>query len=141
MDRITGRDKDGCLTVHGDRAMGCINDTIYNAFARLEEYEETGLTPEETHKLAKAQEERRFAEPPCMPGDIVYTISGNIIFACEVLKIKVEAGLEYGRTTFIREKVMGWKGETPFEFDFCDFGKTVFLSREEAEAALKEQEG
>lgn len=143
------------MNKYGDKAIEILNELhtecleyhseylpLIKCANRCAEYESTGLTPNQLTKAAalyKAQEEGRFAEPPCMPGDIVYTISGNIIFACEVLKIKVEAGLEYGRTTFIREKVMGWKGETPFEFDFCDFGKTVFLSREEAADALKEE--
>ena len=138
MDRITGRDKDGFLTVHGDRAMGCINDTIYNAFARLEEYEETGLTPEETHKLAKAQEEGRLVELPCKAGDTVYTISRNKIWECKAFNVRTENSYEYDGTISDRKKVVCWSGETPFILDFCAFGKTAFLSRGEAEAALKE---
>lgn len=140
MDRFTGRDKDGCLTIHGDKVAGCMNDVIYNALAWLEEYEETGLTPEETYKLAKAQEERRLVELPCKIGDIVYSGSEDQVFACKVFKIKVEAEMEHGGTTFIREKVMCWSGKIGLTFDFSDFGKVVFFSRAEAEAALKEQE-
>ena len=138
MDRITGRDKDGFLTVHGDRAMGCINDTIYNALAWLEEYEETSLTPEETHKLAKAQEEGRLVELPCKAGDTVYTISRNKIWECKAFNVRTENSYEYDGTISDRKKVVCWSGETPFILDFCAFGKTAFLSRGEAEAALKE---
>jgi hypothetical protein len=132
MNRITGRDKDGCLTVHGDRAMGCINDTIYNALAWLEEYEETGLTPEETHKLAKAQEEGRLVELPCKVGDDVYFIKCFFSFYSEperqsIRKIEIDCT---GMT--IRTETRSFRD--------CNIGKTAFLSCEEAEAELKKQE-
>jgi hypothetical protein len=114
--------------------MGCINDTIYNALAWLEEYEETGLTPEETYKLAKAQEEGRLVELPCMAGDTVYNICTGSIEEMKVREAEIEGEL---RCVYLSEGFSGYKES----YDFCDFGKTVFHSREEAEAALKEQEG
>lgn len=48
------------------------------AARRLKQYEDTGLTPEETDKLAKAQEEGRLVELPCKVGEIVYSPDGSL---------------------------------------------------------------
>lgn len=183
MDRFTGRNDAGDLLLFGNIAYGN-NQDVYDAVSRLEEYEDTGLSPEEieqqlcekeispeakyaideyadglierldalnksldkstgdgTEELAKAQEEGRVVELPCRPGDAVFVIGKWEIVTCEVLEIKVTSELEHnGRTIFTREKVLCRCGNSPFIFDSCDFGKTVFLTREKAEAALKETE-
>lgn len=90
------------------------------------------------HKLAKAQEEGRLVELPCKAGDTVYTISRNKIWECKAFNVRTENSYEYDGTISDRKKVVCWSGETPFILDFCAFGKTAFLSRGEAEAALKE---
>lgn len=123
MDRITGRDKDGYLTVYGDRVMGCITDTIYNALTYLEEYEEMGLIPEEIARLTKAQEEGRLVELPCKVGEDVYFIKRK-----SIRKIEIDCT---GVT--IRTEIRA--------FRLDNIGKTVLLSHKEAEAALvKESE-
>ena len=52
MERYTGRDEQGNLTLCGEQVYG--NDqNAYNALSELEDYEDTGLTPEEVTKLAQ----------------------------------------------------------------------------------------
>lgn len=103
------------------------------AARRLKQYEDTGLTPEETDKLAKAQEDGRLVELPCKAGDTVYNICTGSIEEMKVREAEIEGEL---RCVYLSEGFSGYKES----YDFCDFGKTVFHSREEAEAALKEQE-
>ena len=135
-----------------------------DAAEKLKKYEDTGLTPEETDKLAKAQEEGRLVELPCMVDSVVYALikcesvvmwhdnrinrtgatecpfenqcdieecddNNLIIVKTTVESITIEAR---GASIYLSDK----NGE----FHAADFGKTVFLTRAEAEAALKEQE-
>ena len=70
--------------------------------------------------------------PPCKIGDTVYYVRGE-----NILKIVAE---------WIETNAYGWCvcGKYPplstFSFRFDDFGKTVFLTREEAEKAMERRE-
>ena len=122
---------------------------------RLAAYEETGLTPEEVAALqASNQELKKEALPilqakvqdrlvilPCGLGETVYVnfaIRGDYLrekdkpYPCEVVFI----GLS--KEPFLH---IQFKNGRVFPVKFCEVGKTVFTTREAAEAALKEQEG
>ena len=122
---------------------------------RLAAYEETGLTPEEVAALqASNQELKKEALPilqakvqdrlvimPCGLGETVYAnfaIRGDYLrekdkpYPCEVVFI----GLS--KEPFLH---IQFKNGRVFPVNFSEVGKSVFLTREEAEAALKEQEG
>lgn len=122
---------------------------------RLAAYEETGLTPEEVAALqASNQELKKEALPilqakvqdrlvimPCGLGETVYAnfaIRGDYLrekdkpYPCEVVFI----GLSKEPFMHIQ-----FKNGRVFPVKFCEVGKTVFTTREAAEAALKEQEG
>lgn len=98
------------------------------------------------------KDKSRIVELPCKPGDKVYLIGfypwesecgkcehfmqGGFGYPCECLK--TEDGRKAPECRTIQE----------YEFDLCDilntvgwgdFGKTVFLSREEAEEALRKE--
>ena len=73
--------------------------------------------------------------PPCKVGDKVYVVDytrlGNMIFECEVEEI---SRFSYGTYYYLN-----WGLHIP-RFKACQedsFGKNVFLTREEAEQALK----
>ena len=79
--------------------------------------------------------------PPCKVGDTVYypwIYDGQ----CGVAFNKVESIKIYvnGLPLVIVED---WGSDMPMPISFCneDFGKTVFLTREDAEKALREREG
>lgn len=121
----------------------------------LKAYRETGLTPEEVTALqASNQELKKEALPilqakvqdrlvilPCGLGETVYAnfaIRGDYLrekdkpYPCEVVFI----GLSKEPFMHIQ-----FKNGRVFPVKFCEVGKTVFTTREAAEAALKEQEG
>lgn len=121
----------------------------------LKAYRETRLTPEEVTALqASNQELKKEALPilqakvqdrlvilPCGLGETVYAnfaIRGDYLrekdkpYPCEVVFI----GLS--KEPFLH---IQFKNGRVFQVKFCEVGKTVFTTREAAEAALKEQEG
>ena len=117
---------------------------------RLAEYEDAGLTPERCVELAAADRDERVVVLPCKVGDTVYTVDldcednpehtkmcfcwNKSCKSCEKAYLRVWENRT--KTVDIRSIVaeMGLCGEDG------GFGKTVFLTRESAEAALKEQE-
>lgn len=125
---------------------------------RLASYEDSGLTPEELkapftedaminlaaqalgvepsrlRELAEADKDGRVVVPPCKVGDVVYGFHGEKTILPMVAK-------------WIETNTDGWciavqyTPMPPRFYRFSDFGKTVFLTREEAEKALQEMEG
>ena len=67
--------------------------------------------------------------PPCKVGDKVWCLLGHNIIEFEVSRIAIEPFAEIGMSFYC------YGG---FTFDMRGLGKTVFLSREEAEQKLKE---
>lgn len=136
------------------------------ACERLAAYEDTGLTPEEIkapftedtminlaaqalgvepsrlRELAEADKDGRVVVLPCKVGDTVYT-NNRVLGADNAMHDEI-----------CTRRIKGYSGNALNEVwlisngDYCDlsifpseFGKTVFLSREEAEKALAETEG
>ena len=150
MERLTYRDKDGfpMMKKRGGFKQGGVE--------RLAAYEDTRLTPERCAEFARADAEGRYivmrdaeqegvarlrelAEadrdgrlvvPPCKVGDVVYGFHGKKTILPMVAK-------------WIETNTDGWciavqyAPMAPRFYRFSDFGKTVFLTREEAEAALE----
>ena len=121
----------------------------------LKAYRETRLTPEEvtalqasnqelkkeTLPILQAKVQGRLAELPCRLGGTVYAnfaLRGDYLrekdkpYPCEVVFI----GLS--KEPFLH---IQFKNGRVFPVKFCEVGKTIFTTREAAEAALKEQEG
>lgn len=90
---------------------------------------------------AKADREGRLTESPCAVGDTVYAITPTRNMISEMVVTSITIYIK-GFMTF------SWDGATPDTvypnvrgFDNSDIGRTVFLTRKEAENALaKEQE-
>lgn len=71
---------------------------------------------------------------PCKVGDTVWLINGGIVTGKTVEKIELHRNGDISLA-------YGWRN-MGYELKFMtDIGKTVFLTREEAEAALKEVQG
>lgn len=100
-----------------------------NIVERLKAYEDL----EEQGKLLKL---------PCAIGDIVHYADNEYYFT--VLPVKVDE-ISIMESNAILYKCLLFDGngdvETQFDFDKDDFGKTVFLTRQEAEDKLAEMEG
>lgn len=92
---------------------------------------------EKSKEYQHLEEQDRLVKLPCKVGDIVY--KPNSVTLKEIVEIKSES-------MFITESNFNISGRTTkMKYSFCctpkDFGKTVFLTKSEAEAKLKELRG
>ena len=78
----------------------------------------------------------RFLELPCLPGDKVFLISS---YAREIREYKVfSMYLMIAKNNhWFRINLENQRGAILVDYHFSDIGKTVFLTREEAEQAVK----
>ena len=129
------------------------NCTQKEVWERLKAYEDAGLSPqacaeareiEETLsgcdysisrmvELMKADVEGRVLILPCKVGDMAYWVHNGVITGCHVYRIQVN---RKGTFVFLKSTI----SHGGFRTDAC-LGKTVFLSRKEAEKALQKMEG
>lgn len=135
--------------------------TMKEVWKRLKAYEDSGCEPEEVlpkdkadeialklmrladleslcsydhlRELAEADKEGRVLILPCKVGDMAYWVHNGVITGCHVYRIQVN---RKGTFVFLKSTI----SHGGFRTDTC-LGKTVFLSREEAEKALQEMEG
>ena len=105
------------------------------AVAQITEFE--GLPIARLRELAVADQEGRVVVLPCKVGHRVFALldTDKHISECEVKQIGM--GNEIG---FIGLEPIGARGRE-YGVSLNGFGKTVFLTREEAEKALAEMEG
>lgn len=86
------------------------------------------------------EEQGRLVKLPCKVGDVVYFAHHDRVISSEVLSEKYHAEAE-NHGVFIRERLTIDVEGVSAEIDFGDIGKTVFLTKSEAEAKLKELRG
>lgn len=146
MDRLTERTTDGILVKedYGENVLKTLYqcygaepmphyancDEGYCAMEKLAEYEDL----EEQGKLLKL---------PCVVGDTVYHLCTPGNGESEIIEMKVGCVEPCGAIRQHKGVCEIWNvyAETDYTkayFKFFDFGKTVFLTKEAAEAALKE---
>lgn len=161
MERLTYWNRDAaCWFNHG---------TIGEIIDRLAAYEDTGLEPEEVtaiknavmgqeiakitefdgipiqrlQELAQAEKDRRLVVLPCKVGDFVYALWDvpteykYVIYCAEIKEICMSVR-NYRLTITYRLEPIEYRGRRK-EYRSEDFGKTVFLTCKEAEAALKKR--
>lgn len=141
----------------GGCTKGCIVPQLY---ARLGAYEDTRLTPELVQEIAelaiwihknglekikkwiKADKDGRLVMLPCKVGDTVWAVSGKII-KCEIEETYLCDGADCKRCPF-NNWTQDCSGECYCDCEYgngsfkdSDIGKTIFLTREEAESALE----
>ena len=143
MERMTIRNSDGSVSQLTDLKLA-------EALGKLADYEDNGLTPAEVHsmssewcammsvlnsmgsyarlrELAEADKDGRLVVLPCKVGDTLFRV-----FAGEILEHKV------GNMRYLA--IQGrWDIDT---IPFCSYvessiGKTIFLTRDDAEKALE----
>lgn len=162
MERLTVKRKDGKFIIaNSDYARP--SDQIKKlllAIDRLAAYEDTGLEPEEVMQtklaligkvlaeikefegvsldrmieLAQAEKDGRLVVLPCKVGDQVYVTYGEGYKVCIVSAIHIIAN---GKAQIYAEHLLTEK----LVISDSELGKTVFLTHEEAEEALKKREG
>ena len=104
---------------------------LSNAIARLAAYEETGLEPEE---LAQAKKKGRLVVLPCDVGDKLYDVTLGEVREKIVISLSMLLSKSVNHLVIHAENFRN--AVTSYELQ--DIGKTVFLTREAAEAALEE---
>lgn len=77
--------------------------------------------------------------PPCKVGGKVYIISRNKVKECEVVFIGLSAAENWSHFNFIETYANGTFYKT-HSVHFSEIGKTVFLTRGEAERALRKED-
>ena len=78
--------------------------------------------------------------PPVRVGGKVYKISRNKVKECEVVFVGISADAKCSHFNFVENYADGTFYKS-YSMVFDVIGKTVFLTKEEAEAKLKEREG
>ena len=146
----------GCGFEHGCSVHGCA--VIHAAVNRLAAYEETRLEPEDMKKafnedttlklagqilgvtpgrlreLAQAKKEGRLVVLPCKVGDKLYDITLGEVREKTVISLSMFVPESVNHLVIHAENFR--TAITSYELQ--DIGKTVFLTREAAEAALEE---
>ncbi len=167
MDRLTKRAKDGLaysdIPLNQSSVLD-VNENIVECYTgfiadRLADYEDTGLEPERIRNLIKEynkystlsahyeqlEEQGLLIKLPCKVRDTVYVDAmtfgtrDDIEYAeAEVVSIRITK-----KQTFLKLRIfaLGLDG-MPYgckNYPVSSFGKTIFLTREEAEKALEER--
>lgn len=127
MERLTERNPLWIDDELWERACEPDCEEIDAVYRKLKDYED-------------AEEQGLLLRLPCKVGDILYFAHHDRVISSEVLSAKYHAEAE-NHGVFIRERLTIDVEGVSAGIDFCDIGKTVFLTREEAEAKLKEMEG
>jgi len=111
-----------------------INNPMYAAYVKLtKDHEQLVEWLEKFKEYQQLEEQGRLVKLPCKIGDEVY----NITWWDDVQEKVVVKGKIYCRTVRkhkVTKSIFSY-------FDILEFGKTVFLTRKEAEAKLKELRG
>lgn len=141
--------------------VAAVREHAMEFYWRLKAYEDTGIEPEavETVKLAlcakhmvdletlnntpisrlvelaEADKDGRVIILPCKVDDVVYGFHNNRQTILPMVAKWIETNAD-GWTVAAQYTPMA-----PMFYQFSDFGKTVFLTREEAEKALQKMEG
>lgn len=124
-----------------------LNYAVGEATDKLAAYENAGLAPEEFKESVEfvlelnkklkpymeAEEQERLVVLPCKIGDVIWWKNAYRIVDCHVVEVQISAGRS--EVIFRFGPQLNLKAGAIFE----DFGKTIFLTREEAEAALKKE--
>lgn len=107
---------------------------IMNAFALVRSYID-GIAPERLQEICDAERENRLVVLPCRVGDTVYTIvHGGYVAENKVRTFFVGHPSYNGGEPDPRYEMIRLKN---YDVPMNRFGKTVFLTREAAEAALR----
>lgn len=136
MDRLTMTSDKGGVALTFDLDITCKPSEIKKILhlaERLKAYEDTGLTPEEAAELSEARKDGWLVVLPCKVGDKVFEVHADrgIISTLIITTVCIEQKT----ILFCWDLVDGiYKRITGFYAH--ELGKTVFLTREAAEAAL-----
>mgnify|MGYP000577289109 CR=1 FL=1 len=101
-------------------------------------YDYKNLLIERLGKYEDLEEQGRLAKLPCKVGDTVYGINTdrNIVSALKIISVKI-----YSYAIYFNYQLIDGIYKNIVSFTDFDIGKTVFLTKSEAETKLKELRG
>ena len=112
----------------------CMHEEVCSIFS-------SDLNEDGAEKCVGFKDRNRFVELPCKVGDTMYILTNDSPTGIEESQVKKIELIKMQSKTKIRLTVPcvydDW-GSAQWEIGVNDFGKTAFLTREEAEKALKE---
>ena len=111
-----------------DRLSVMVNQCMTMREEASERFSLTAKIPlDRLRELSEAERDGRCVVLPCKPGDLVWTANNN-------------GGVCSHEIRYVGKNKDGDFACSMLAFPFDDFGKTVFLTRDEAESALKARE-
>lgn len=118
------------LAEYEDLEEQCAKENSWCLRMLLHKWKEFIEDIQELYKYRKAEEQGKLLKLPCAVGDKIYLPNEYVgkVIDFEIIEICI-----------FKEEIM-FIDDSENEYFINDFGKTVFLTREEAEAALKELE-
>lgn len=144
MERLTGRKEDGHAYVIGcpefevPKEANTVLQSVADKCADLEDILCDTYDLDRLRELVEADKDGRCVVLPCEVCDTVYIL--NKVFDGKEIKNTIEKRI-VDKFIINRLKNTFYESSKPFvlHFNLCDFGKTVFLSREAAEVALAKE--
>ena len=130
MSRLTDKKLDMLIDLHQDKYLENVID--YNV----------SLAVKELKEYRDLEEQGLLLKLPCKVGDIIYEVDEAILLddVSEPIKCKVNYILIKTEIHIDVEVIEGHGVGSTYTFELEDFGKTVFLTKEEAEQELKRLE-
>ena len=127
-----------CKAAHEDCPHGiCSQRQTWERLKLLEDVLGDNYDLDRLHELVQADREGRCVVLPCKLHDKVFFIENGCVKETEVDSFHNWTSGRWKISTHTDRMYEHWKG---YEIDFSGIGKTVFLSREDAEKALEEME-
>lgn len=116
-----------------------VSGSYHKGYGRIQ----TGHAVEKLAEYEDLEEQGKLLKLPCAEGDIVYHLCTLKNEESLIIEMKVGCVEPYGLIRNYKGTRKVWNvfavtERTKEYFNFFDFGKTVFLTREEAEAALSD---
>lgn len=144
MNRLTCRKEDGHAYVIGcpefkvPQKANILLQSIADKCADIEDILEDTYDLDRLRELVEADKDGRCVVLPCEVCDTVYIL--NKVFDGKEIKNTIEKRI-VDKFTINRLKNTFYESSKPFvlHFNLCDFGKTVFTTREAAEVALAKE--
>ena len=113
-------------------------DLVYNRLAAIEDIIGEDYDLDRLKELVEADRDGRCVVLPCKLHDKVFFVENGCVKETEVDSFHNWTSGHWKISTYTDRMFDHWKG---YEIDFSGINKTVFLAREEAEAALERMEG
>lgn len=120
----------------------CIHYIACKSLLESQGYIVDGAGEDADKRCKEFADKSRFVELPCKVGDVVYVLTSDSPTGFEESRVKRMTLSNFNGGMTIKFKIPcvydDW-GKAFWQFSSEDFGKTVFLTKEEAEAELKKR--